>query len=202
MFSTSSSRSRFLLLKEAAVLAEVTEKKLRHELEEKTMTAERWESGHWLFSPRAVVFLRLIEGIRASLTREDRRDLFHLLTKRRESVGHWRLKDADLVLSGDVPARFCIRDAISETAAMLWRYRRAHRKVISDPAILGGEPVFEGTRIGVRHVGLLALRGTPLDKLREDFPSLREEDFEFARFFAKVRKGPGRPRKALELRRA
>ena len=169
MFYTSSSRSRFLLLKEAAVLAGVTEKKLRHELEEGTMTPERSESGRPLFPTRALVFIRLIEGIRADLTKEDRRDLYRLLTERLPSVGHWRVEAADLVLLGDVPTRFHIRSTISETAAVLWRYRRAHRRVIIDPAILGGEPVFDGTRIAVGHVGQLALRGTPLARIIHEF---------------------------------
>lgn len=201
MSRASTSHTRLLLLKEAAILARVTEKKLRHELEEKTMTPDRSESGRPLFPMRALVFLRLIEGIRANLSREDRRDLYRLLTERLSSVGHWRVEAADLVLSGDVPARFHLRSTISETANVLWKYRRARRRVISDPAILGSEPVFEGTRVAVNHVGQLALRGTPLDQLREDFPSLRDEDFEFARFLATLGKGPGRPRKPLELRR-
>jgi uncharacterized protein (DUF433 family) len=204
MFSksgTSTAHTRFLLLKEAAILARVTEKKVRHELEEGTMAPDRSESGRPLFRARALVFLRLIEGIRVNLSREDRHDLYRLLTKRLSSVGHWRVEAADLVLSGDVPARFHIGSTISETAKVLWKYRRARRRVISDPAILGGEPVFEGTRVAVNHVGQLALRGTPLDQLREDFPSLRDEDFEFARFLATLGKGPGRPRKPLELRR-
>jgi len=199
--TTKPSKPTLLRLKEAALLAGVTEKKLRHELAEKTITPVRSEAGHPLFPARAVVFLRFVEGISADLAKGDRRDLYRLLTRRLSSAGKWRMESSELVLRGEIPARFSISSTISETANVLRKYRRARRRVISDPAILSGELVFEGTRIAVSHVGQLALRGRLLGELREDFPSLRDEDIEFARFLASLGNGPGRPRKALELRR-
>lgn len=57
-------------------------------------------------------------------------------------------------------------------------------RIESRPDVLGGEPVFKGTRISVRHVGKLVKKGVPLAELREDFPSLSEDDLVFAALFA------------------
>ena len=53
-------------------------------------------------------------------------------------------------------------------------------KVEVNDDICGGEPVFRGTRISVQHVGALILRGVPLKDMKEDFPTLNEDDFNFA----------------------
>lgn len=55
-------------------------------------------------------------------------------------------------------------------------------KLISDPKILGGEIVFPNSRLSVRHVGLLAIKGLK-EELLEDYPYLTEEDIEFAKLF-------------------
>jgi uncharacterized protein (DUF433 family) len=58
---------------------------------------------------------------------------------------------------------------------------RRKRRIISKPDVLSGEPVFEGTRISVRHVGELVRKDVSLSILLEDFPRLSEPDIELAR---------------------
>src|SRR5262249_28731458 len=79
-------------------------------------------------------------------------------------------------------------------------YRRGLARMVVDPAILGGEPVFVGTRIAVRHVGALARRGVPEAELLADFPSLNAADIKFARIFVGMKPPPGRPRRRLIVR--
>jgi uncharacterized protein (DUF433 family) len=71
---------------------------------------------------------------------------------------------------------------------------------IRRPEVLGGEPVFAGTRVSVRHVGELAKRGASPATLHEDFPSLSKSDIEFARIFVELGRPPGRPRKLRFVR--
>lgn len=52
-----------------------------------------------------------------------------------------------------------------------------------DPHILGGEPVFAGTRLSVRHVGKMLSRGTPINDVLADYPYLSKSDAEFAKLF-------------------
>lgn len=54
--------------------------------------------------------------------------------------------------------------------------------VARDPDILGGEPVFAGTRTSVRHIGSLVARGLQ-DEVREDYPHLSDEDLALAEHF-------------------
>jgi len=55
------------------------------------------------------------------------------------------------------------------------------RQIISDPEILSGTPVFEGTRIALEHVAGMIRRGASVAEIAEDFPALSNEDFEYAR---------------------
>lgn len=58
-------------------------------------------------------------------------------------------------------------------------------RVVTDNGILGGEPVFKGSRLAVCHVGDLLLRGHNAE-VREDYPYLTAEDFEFAPAFTRA----------------
>ncbi|MCE2433884.1 MAG: DUF433 domain-containing protein [Candidatus Latescibacteria bacterium] len=50
------------------------------------------------------------------------------------------------------------------------------REIISDPGILGGKPVVEGTRLSVEHIlGLLARNMSP-QEIVEAYPVLTVED--------------------------
>jgi uncharacterized protein (DUF433 family) len=71
--------------------------------------------------------------------------------------------------------------------------------MVSRPEILGGEPVFDGTRISVRFVGERAKKGEPVATLLEDYPALMPEDVEFARMYVALGRPPGRPRKRLKF---
>jgi len=77
-----------------------------------------------------------------------------------------------------------------------------NRRIISDPEVLSGTPVFRGTRIPLDHVAGLIRKGVSSIELREDFPSLTKADFDCARRHARVLKTSPRPRRALELRKA
>ncbi len=190
----------WLTLKEAAVLACVPEKKVRHELASRIIP-HRKGSTH-AFHPREVFFLRVISGLPFELSRKDRRDLYDVLTKREAARGAWIRRSDRLTLKGAVEADLQIDAIRRELVERLWIFRRGSRRVEVRRDVAGGEPVFSGTRIPIRHVGQLVRRGRPPAELREDFPSLTEDDFEFARLFAELGKPPGRPkRKRLRLRR-
>jgi uncharacterized protein (DUF433 family) len=73
-----------------------------------------------------------------------------------------------------------------------WRDRR----VTSEPSILGGEPVFRGTRLSVRRIGEAAESPAAAAELLEDYPYLNHEDIEFAGRFARAYPRVGRPRES------
>jgi uncharacterized protein (DUF433 family) len=192
--------SEALTIKEAAVLARVTEKVIRHELSTKVVGSRRRGTKHVQLDPRTVLYLSLVSSLRVELTKEDRRDLFELITSDRTTQGHWRREETRLILEGRVPVVLAMSALDRAVEERLKLFARGKGRVVSTPDILGGEPVFEGTRVSVRHVGELAKKGVALATLLEDFPRLSEADVEFARIFAELGKPPGRPRKLTFVR--
>lgn len=59
-----------------------------------------------------------------------------------------------------------------------------------DPKILGGARVFPNTRLSVVHVGdMLECGDTCKEKLQNDYPTLTDQDLEFAQRYAKIVRG-------------
>jgi uncharacterized protein (DUF433 family) len=110
-------------------------------------------------------------------------------------VGRWKRSGGRLVLQGDVPIVVPASETLREVAENVRQFERGRRRVSCRPDVLGGEPVFEGTRVSVAHVGLRAGKGESVDLLLEDFPQLTAGDVAFARIFVKLGRSPGRPRK-------
>jgi uncharacterized protein (DUF433 family) len=67
--------------------------------------------------------------------------------------------------------------------------------------VLGGEPVFKGTRLSVRHIGGMVRAGVPELEICGDYPQLSSEDIAFAALFARIRPLPERPGQRLRLTR-
>lgn len=57
-------------------------------------------------------------------------------------------------------------------------------RIIRDPQICGGEPVFAGTRVPLRTVLASLAEGDTAEEIRADFPSLTPEDIQAAIAFA------------------
>jgi len=66
--------------------------------------------------------------------------------------------------------------------------------LVVDPEILGGEPVFPGSRLSVRHVGSMVLRGGDRSEILEDYPCLTEVDLDYASLYTLAYPKVGRPR--------
>ena len=59
----------------------------------------------------------------------------------------------------------------------------SHR-IVRDPQICGGEPIFKGTRVTLRTVLASLAAGDTPDAILADFPSLKPEDIQSAIAFA------------------
>jgi uncharacterized protein (DUF433 family) len=68
----------------------------------------------------------------------------------------------------------------------------ARRLVVSDPEILGGDPVFRGTRVPVHLIAELVAQGSNLAELLESYPRLTAEMIRLAPVYAAVhpQRGP------------
>jgi|HubBroStandDraft_5_1064220.scaffolds.fasta_scaffold56449_3 uncharacterized protein (DUF433 family) len=79
------------------------------------------------------------------------------------------------------------------------------KRIISDPAILGGTPVFRGTRVPLEHIAGLIRNGVPSAEIAEDYPALSTQDIAYARAYVRKAKPSAsresRTVKPIQLRR-
>lgn len=191
-----------LSLKEVAALAGTSEKVVRNEIAHGVVTSRVERKGKGVrrvFDARAVYYFALVSKLSLPLPADDRRDLFRIVTSSLRHAGRWSkttggLRHAELITISTAPV-----DA--EYRARLNTYERGLRRIESRSDILGGEPVFKGTRLSVRHIGGMANRNVPVHEILEDYPVLSEEDIAFARIYAAMKPDPGRPTKRLKFER-
>jgi uncharacterized protein (DUF433 family) len=87
-----------------------------------------------------------------------------------------------------------LREPRRELATSLRELRRAKRLVVTDPDIMGGDPVFRGTRVPVHMVAELAAKGSTPAELMEGYPRLKAEMIRLAPAYAAAYPLRGRPR--------
>jgi uncharacterized protein (DUF433 family) len=192
-------------LKEAAAIAELPESIVRTAVEKKVIAPRAESVGRavrYKFGVRELFYIKLLSTFPFDLNRDDKRSLHELVFHRAETAGRWRAEGPDFVLnSGDLVLYLEVKHLRNHLADNLATYRRGRRRVISTPDILGGEPVFEGTRIPLAHISALVRNGTDAAEILEDYPALNARDLAFAAIHARMKAHPGRPRKPLELHR-
>jgi uncharacterized protein (DUF433 family) len=189
-------------LKETAAVAAVSPKVIQHCLHAAVVKPAR-KAGHWRFTAEDALFFAIRNAIPFDIDLADQRALYALLAGHKKTTpAGWRLVDPDTLELGKNLLRVSLdfRSIRRELDRRLELLRKRETRIVSNIETLGGEPVFAGTRVSVRHVGLLMLRGVPMKEMREDFPRLKEEDFELAKLLAMIGPKPGRPRRLPPLR--
>jgi uncharacterized protein (DUF433 family) len=73
--------------------------------------------------------------------------------------------------------------------------RRARQLVISDPEIMGGDPVFRGTRVPVHMIADIIAQGESDEDTLDSYPWLTAEMIRLAPIYAAAYPLRGRPRK-------
>jgi uncharacterized protein (DUF433 family) len=191
---------------EAAAIAEVSPETVRTALEKKSVEpSHQRKTGkavRYQFSVGDVLFVKVLVEFPFPLGREDKQALAQILSRGDTKASHWSKEGADLVYrSGNMQLLVECKSFRQTVAKNLAAFRWGRRRIVSSPEILGGEPVFRGTRIPLQHVASLFRKGVPEQQIDEDFPSLSERDLAYARLFSRFREKPGRPRKRLTIQR-
>jgi uncharacterized protein (DUF433 family) len=160
---------------EAAVLTGLSIKAVNNAIDRKTVSAVPGEEGSRLLDARALVSLSIERRLSAGIaTPELRRRVFDALAEGpRNSVS----------LEGGL-IKIDLREPRRELAASLRELRRARRLVVSDPGILGGDPVFRGTRVPVHLIAALVAQGSGPAELIESYPRLTAEMIRLAPVYA------------------
>jgi uncharacterized protein (DUF433 family) len=171
---------------EAAVLTGLSLKAVNNAIDRKTVSAVPGEEGARLLDSRALVSLSIERRLSASIaTPELRRKVFDALAEGpRNSIS----------LEGGL-IKIDLREPRRALAASLRDLRRAHRLVVTDPEILGGDPVFRGTRVPVHLIAELVAQGSAPTELIAAYPRLTAEMIRLAPVYAAAYPLRGRPRR-------
>jgi uncharacterized protein (DUF433 family) len=191
---------------EAAAIAEVSPETIRMALEKKSVKPSRRQTVgkavRHRFSVGDVLFVKLLAEFPFPLSKQDKASLARILVRGNAKVSNWSEHGTDLIYrSGEMQMIFQCKSLRQTVDKNLAAFRWGRRRVVSSPGVLGGEPVFRGTRIPLRHVASLFRKGVPAQEIAEDFPALSQRDFDYARLASRLGEKPGRPRKPLVFRR-
>jgi uncharacterized protein (DUF433 family) len=74
-------------------------------------------------------------------------------------------------------------------------YAEGLSRIEEREGVLGGEAVFRNTRLSVNHIGKMHDAGESIEDIIKDYPYLRENDIAFARLYWKAHPTLGRPRR-------
>jgi uncharacterized protein (DUF433 family) len=171
---------------EAAVLTGLSLKAVNNAIDKKTVSAVPGEEGGRLLDARALMSLSIERRLSAAIaTPELRRKVFDALAEAPRNV---------VSLEGGL-IKIDLRQPRRELASSLRDLRRARRLVVSDPEILGGDPVFRGTRVPVHLIAELVAQGSKPAELIEGYPRLTPEMIRLAPVYAAAYPLRGRPRR-------
>jgi uncharacterized protein (DUF433 family) len=169
---------------EAAVLTGLSLKAVNNAIDKKTISAVPGDEGGRLLEARALVSLSLERRLSDRIAPELRRQLFDALAGSPRNV---------VSLEGGL-VKIDLREPRRELATSLRELRRAKRLVVSDPDIMGGDPVFRGTRVPVHMIAELVAKGSTSAELMEGYPRLTVEMIKVAPVYAAAYPLRGRPR--------
>jgi uncharacterized protein (DUF433 family) len=173
---------------EAAVLTGLPLKAVNNAIDKKTVSAVAGEDAGRptrLLDARALVSLSLERRLADRIAPELRRKVFDALA---EAPRHVVSLEGGLV-------KIDLREPRRELATSLRELRRARRLVVSDPEIMGGDPVFRGTRVPVHLIAELVAKGATEAELLGGYPRLTPEMIRAAPVYAAAYPLRGRPRK-------
>ncbi len=172
---------------EAAVLTRLSVKAVNNAIDKKTIPAVTGRrAGHAtrLLDLHALMSLTLERRLADRFVPELRREVFDALaTAPRNRVS---LEGGFLTID--------LREPRRELAASLRTLRRTRDVVVSDPDIMGGDPVFRGTRVPVHLIATLVGQGSTETDLLEGYPRLTAEMVRLAPIYAAAYPLRGRPR--------
>ncbi len=175
---------------EAAALTRLPLKAVNNAIDKKTIAArvtrKRGVKSARLVGEPALVYLSLERELVGDTTPSFRRKLF-------KAIAAALAEGARSVAVGALTLD--LRPSWREVVQRIKHLRRAERLAEADPEVLGGAPVFRGTRIPIHMVAELLSQGETADNLRQGYPRLTAEMIRLAPIYAGAHPLRGRPRK-------
>src|SRR4029077_2333461 len=213
--ATTAKNRAMLSLREATVLADVAEAKVRKDIETGLLVPIKSANAERLLFRWADVFVfaavykgdflsaalrkKAFEELEGLLAPSCRRHFYELLAAEALSPAKLmrdrpsRLFGACDRLQLDDYLFIDIAKVVEDLAPRVDLYADGLARIEEKEGVLGGEAVFKNTRLSVNHIGKMREGGEAIDDIIADYPYLHQDDIEFARLYFKAHPMVGRP---------
>jgi len=175
---------------EAAVLARLPVKAVNNAIDKRTIAAHvrrrRGAKSLRLIDEPALLYLSLERELVGDTTPSFRQKLF-------KAISAALAQGVQSVAVGALTLD--LRPSWQDMAQRIKDLRRAEGLASADPEVLGGVPVFRGTRIPIHMIAELLSQGETPETLRRGYPRLTDEMIRLAPLYADAHPLRGRPRK-------
>jgi uncharacterized protein (DUF433 family) len=180
-----------LTTSEAAVVAGVSVPQIHRIIDEKILPEDLYSTEQMrTFLVDACVLISFYFETAESLTAQARLRAIHKALMHCSSWDAWKSCSFE---EHFVTVNFLnIWKGVDERLHKLWK---AQESVAQDPEILGGIPVFKGTRVPVYDIAALVDSGMSTDRILKSYPSLRDWQVELAPVYARAFPPKGRPKR-------
>lgn len=172
---------------EAAALSEIAVKSVHNAIDKRIIAAHLGRAGREL-TVEDLLRLKLWYGVGSILSAERRKHLFDTIDQN---------PDADTVRADDYLIVDVAR-AREQLAARAEALREAEQKIEAVKGVVGGEPVFKGTRVPVRMIAAMKQQGASTAEIVEGYPSITTRMVELAEIWTAAHPARGRPKKLSE----
>jgi uncharacterized protein (DUF433 family) len=197
------------------VLADIPEeRKVRKDIERGVLEPwKRWNTSIFFHVAHVICLAAVYKN--SSLPREMRKtaiDKFESSFERANIFERWTsfsCHSRDLITSWAAEENMCInldrllffdlKPLLADVAPRICIYAEGLLRIEAKNGVMGGEPVFKGTRLPVRHIGKMIDDGEEISVVLEDYPYLTEPDARFAHLYYLANPPLGRPAKEAEV---
>ncbi|MBY2924442.1 DUF433 domain-containing protein [Rhizobium leguminosarum] len=170
---------------EAAAVSEIGIKSVHNAIDKRIIGRPSTSHRSRAITDDDLLRLKLWFGVGSILSAERRKRLFAAIDENPE---------ADTVRADDYLIVDVAR-AREHLAARGEALREADKIIHSIKGVVGGEPVFKGTRVPVRTIAAMKLQGATTDEIVEGYPALTARMVDLAEIWVAAHPARGRPRK-------
>ncbi|MBB4233031.1 DUF433 domain-containing protein [Rhizobium mongolense] len=174
---------------EAAAVSEIAVKSVHNAIDKRIIATRPSTSEGRALTDEDLLRLKLWYGVGSIMSAERRKRLFDTIDQH---------PDANTVRADDYLIVDVAR-AREQLAARAEALREAEKIIQSVKGVLGGEPVFKGTRVPVRMIAAMKAQGGNTEEIVEGYPSLTGRMVELADIWTAAHPARGRPRKLSDL---
>lgn len=174
---------------EAAAVSEIAIKSVHNAIDKRIIANRPSSTEGRALTEEDLLRLKLWYGVGSILSAERRKRLFDTID---ENPGADTVRADDYLIIDVARAR-------QQLATRAEALREAEELIQSVKGVVGGEPVFRGTRVPVRTIAAMKAQGASTEEIVEGYPAMTGRMVELADIWTAAHPARGRPRKLSEL---